>query len=257
MKTYTPYPSMLIQNCGVLRARCAHIHKHLEIQLTKNHIITPMKSKRIFNLLRQYIVYCAIIVVFIIIITFIDILEPFSNLIRNSGIHIILPSYIIIIIIMDKINDKLLDIYKKTLDTWGKAKDEELFREDRILLTLVGFSQATLYLLYDQFFPNIEEIFSLLFRLNVIIVAGAFSLTRGYAHIKNSPRWRHTSMKILIITIIIEMPILIWSFILTEIGAILIFGYDISGSLSSVFSIPFIFLYRRLGRTFKTRYGKT
>lgn len=213
-----------------------------------------MKTKETPYSYKFFFLLFLVVVVFCLTLTYIDIYGPLITFIKKKGLHVSIPIFLLIAFISWSITYNMTSFYKKHLDEWEKADAEELFREDRILLSLVGLSQATLFILFNNFLLEMHEFTSLVIRVSIVIMTSVFSFLRGYAHIKNSPYWRHQSMKILLVIILWEMPAIIWGTILRLIGAVIIWGVDITFIISNPFSLTLIFLFDRISRAFKNRY---
>lgn len=103
-----------------------------------------------------------------------------------------------------------------------RADEEEVKREDDVLLEAVGFSQSVLLVLVNLFFTEQSAIFNIL-----IITSGVgFYSLRGWAKIRNSQKFRYLSMFFLAIAItnILTIPF-VFSFLSIGIMDYFIFVY--------------------------------
>jgi MFS family permease len=93
---------------------------------------------------------------------------------------------------------------------FGQANEDELKREDDILLQATAFSQAALFI-YLNLLPSGD--FVNILKLTVPIVAVSFYLVRAYAKLKNDNLWRYRSDFVLVAVV----DVTLYSFVMTGI----------------------------------------
>jgi len=81
-----------------------------------------------------------------------------------------------------------------------KARDEELKREDDVLLQAVAFSQSVLFV-YLSFFSDSDHLMNSL-KIMIPTVAVIFYCIRAWAKIKDNSRWRYYSVYVLFLVIL-------------------------------------------------------
>ena len=133
-------------------------------------------------------------------------------------------------------------IGKKLNSRITKADEEEVKREDDVLLEAVGFSHSVLLLIVNLFLIEQSAIFSIL----IITSSVGFYSLRGWAKIKNSQKLRYLSMYFLSVAIsnVLTIPFF-FSFMSSYITDYFIFVYvGIFSALSFIIEC-----------VFKRRYG--
>lgn len=190
----------------------------------------------------------SLIVVLCVFILFLVYVYVSESLFWVIGIVIGLTLYFLIYLGLRKLGNKIAKHYHIVI---VKAPDDELRREDDILLQSVTFSAAIVFFYANFLVENQASRISL--SIAIIILAIAFYLVRAWAKLKESPTYRFWSMMLL--------AVLLGSYIATFFSNFVQHSFGLGGTdpiyaiiSTMVLAIP-LYLITLFRSVFSKRYG--
>jgi len=163
----------------------------------------PIRSKRttIFNILSYlYLLLIGLSVIALLI----------GNIL--AGILIVFGLILLSPILLTSVITSLIFKWSKYKAKLKKADEEELKREDDVLLFGIGFLQSTYFLILTRFLQSDPEYLRQI-SFSIFLTTVTFYLLRGKAKISNDSKWRYRSM-------FIVFPLALLDFLLLVINSI-------------------------------------
>ena len=133
----------------------------------------------------------------------------------------------------------------------GPASDDELLREDEVLMEATAFLQGIIFI-YLNLIPSDTDSLATTFRWSVPVFGVLFYLLRAYARIRLSGKFRYYSIYVFSLMIFFDIS----AFMTSYAPQFYIADVDILHTLLSLIPVwIFTFLQVTLGEQAKARYG--
>ncbi len=208
----------------------------------------PIRAKRttIFNIL--FYLYLSLFGLLVIALLIGNIL---------AGILIVLGLICLSPILLTNVITSLIFKWGKYKAKLKKADEEELKREDDVLLFGIGFLQSTYFLIVTRFLQSDQEYLRQISFL-IFLTTVTFYLLRGKAKISNNSKWRYWSMFIVFPLALLDFFLLVINQI-SQLLKIILPSYVYPSTLFIIFIIvaTIIEVSIIIGNPyFETRYGQ-